>query len=251
LTSPWAFTTFRSVISGHRPDRRHTWKLGTLPLMAARTDREPSVRAGPAKMTAPCRAACSLLVFLTASSAARAQQEDSTHAPDRFAGVTEARLDSLYGPLLYLMQADERGIYPTLSVGGKRDYLRRFWARRDPTTGTPGNELADEFYGRITEANRKFREGGAAQIPGWRTDRGRIFLKHGLPDEVLSRPQPPGGLPYEVWKYTRKRLLKYCFVDLTRFGNYALVWTNDRLEKSEPNWRQLLGWEAYEDVMRF
>src|SRR5207302_313988 len=83
-------------------------------------------------------------------------------------------------------------------------------------------------------ATRRFREGGAAQIPGWRTDRGRVFIRLGPPDEVLSRPQPPGSLPYEVWKYTRQRQLKYCFVDLTRFGNYVLLWTNDRLEPSEP-----------------
>jgi GWxTD domain-containing protein len=197
------------------------------------------------------RVACALLAFLSAGPPAPAQQVDSTHLADRFAEATESRLDSLYGPLLYVMEAGERGIYSTLSVRGKRDYLRRFWARRDPTPGTPENELEEEFYARIAQATRKFREGGAARIPGWRTDRGRIYVKYGPPDEVLSRPQPPGGLPYEVWKYTRKRLLKYCFVDLTGFGNFVLVWTNDRHEKSEPGWRQLLGWEAYEEVLRF
>ncbi|HYT82070.1 MAG TPA: GWxTD domain-containing protein [Gemmatimonadales bacterium] len=198
-----------------------------------------------------CRIACWLLLALATIPAAWAQQGDSSVARDRFVDATEARLDSLYEPLLYLMKADERGIYPALSVKAKRDYLRRFWTRRDPTPGTPENELADEFYARVADANRRFREGGAFRIPGWRTDRGRIFIKYGPPDEVLSRPRPPGSLPYEVWKYTRKRLLKYCFVDLTRFGNYALVWTDDRLERSEPNWRQLLGGEAYEEVVRF
>lgn len=199
------------------------------------------------------RVACALLAFLTAGSAARAQQEDSTHAPppDRFAEATESRLDSLYGPLLYLMQADERGLYPTLSVSGKRDYLRRFWTRRDPTPGTPGNELADEFYARIADANRRFREGGAAQIPGWRTDRGRIYIRYGPPDEILSRPQPEFTLPYEAWKYTRGKLRKYVFLDVTRFGNYALIYTNDIREPSRPNWRELLGERAWEDVLRF
>ena len=176
---------------------------------------------------------------------------DSSTVRDRFASATTAQLDSLYGPLLFLMQPDERGIYPTLTPSGKRDYLRRFWSRRDPTPGTAENELEEDFYRHIAEANRRFHEGGAAQIPGWRTDRGRIVIRLGPPDEVLSRPQPPGSLPYEVWKYTRHRQLKYCFVDLTRFGNYVLLWTNDRQESSEPNWRQLLGYEAYEEVVRF
>lgn len=203
------------------------------------------------------RVACPLLVLLAAGAAAggggRAQQRDSSGARDRFTAATELRLDSLYGPLLYLMQAEERGIYPALSVGGKRDYLRRFWDRRDPTPGTPENEMEDEFYARTAEANRRFREGGAGAISGWRTARGRIFIKHGAPDDVLSRPRPPATLPYEVWKYTRQPGggLKYCFVDVTGFGNYALVWTTDPNERSERNWQQLLGREAYEDVMRF
>ncbi len=136
---------------------------------------------------------------------------------DRFGPAGEARLDSLYAPLIYLMADAERGIYPTLAADGKRRFLRAFWARRDPTPGTPRNEAEEDFYERIAQANRRFREGGAGQIPGWRTDRGRIFLKYGDPDEVLSRPQPGSTLPFEVWKYTRGKLRKFCFMDLTRF----------------------------------
>ena len=170
---------------------------------------------------------------------------------DRFAPAGEALLDSLYAPLIYLMSDAERGIYPTLTLDGKRRYLRAFWARRDPTPGTPRNEEEEDFYERIAAANRRFREGGAAQIPGWRTDRGRIFLKYGDPDEVLSRPQPGSTLPFEVWKYTRGKLRKFCFMDLTRFGNYSLIYTNDVTEASRPNWRELLGADAWDEVMRF
>ncbi len=192
-----------------------------------------------------------VLLALSALSPAAAAQRHSTPVRDRFADLPEARLDSLYGPLVYLMQAEERGIYPGLTVSGKRDYLRRFWVRRDPSPTTPQNELEEEFYVRVGEANRRFHEGGAAQIPGWRTDRGRIFIKYGLPDEVLSRPQPGPTLPYEVWKYTRGKSHKFCFVDLTRFGNYVLVYAADAAEPSQPSWRELLGREAYEQVLRF
>ena len=170
---------------------------------------------------------------------------------DRFGPAGEALLDSLYAPLIYLMTDAERGIYATLAPDGKRRFLRAFWARRDPTPGTPHNEAEDDFYQRIAEANRRFREGGAGQIPGWRTDRGRIFLKYGDPDEVMSRPQPGSTLPFEVWKYTRGKLRKFCFMDLTRFGNYSLIYTNDITEASRPNWRELLGSEAWDEVMRF
>ena len=170
---------------------------------------------------------------------------------DSFDGRSEAQLDTLYAPLLYVMTEAEQGVYPTLSVEAKRNYMRQFWARRDPTPGTPRNEAQEDYYRRIADANQRFREGGTATIPGWRTDRGRIFLKYGQPDEVLSRPQAGRANPYEVWKYTRGRALKYVFLDQTRFGNYAMIWTDDRREPSRPNWQELLGPEAVLDVERF
>jgi GWxTD domain-containing protein len=172
-------------------------------------------------------------------------------ARDLFEGLSEAALDTLYGPLVYLMNESEQGLYPSLTLEGKRNYLRQFWAKRDPSPGTAQNEGYDDYYRRIAEANRRFREGGAAEIPGWRTDRGRIFLRYGPPDEVLSRPQAGSTNPYEVWKYTRVRPLKYVFLDQTRFGNYALIWTDNRREPSRPNWVELLGPEAVQDVERF
>ena len=176
----------------------------------------------------------------------------ATPAPrDAFEGRTEAQLDTLYAPLVYVMTEDEQGVYPSLSVDGKRNFLRQFWARRDPTPGDPRNEAQEEYYRLIAEANKRYREGGTAQIPGWRTDRGRVFLKYGAPDEILSRPLASGSNPYEVWKYTRGRARKYVFYDQTRFGNYVLIFTNDRREAGRPNWQELLGPEGVQDVERF
>lgn len=172
-------------------------------------------------------------------------------ATDAFAQLTEDALDTLYRPLVYLMEAGERGIYEDLSVEGKRNYLRQFWGRRDPSPGTPGNEAQDQFYRLIAEANRLFREGGAAEVPGWRTDRGRIFARYGEPDELLRRPQSGSTKPYEAWKYTRGRLRKFVFLDETGLGNYVLIYTDERREPSRANWRELLGPEAAEDVDRF
>ena len=170
---------------------------------------------------------------------------------DVFASMTEAQLDTLYLPLVYLMTREEQGIYDPLGVRGKREYLRQFWTRRDPTPGTARNEAQEDFYSRIAEANDRYSERGAVVTPGWRTDRGRIFIKHGPPDEILQRPQESNTNPYEAWKYTRSRGLKYVFMDLTKFGNYALIFATDRREPSRPNWQQLLGRDAVLDVQRF
>jgi GWxTD domain-containing protein len=170
---------------------------------------------------------------------------------DRYTGKNEAQLDSLYGPLIYVMSSDEQGLYAGLTLDGKRSFLRRFWAKRDPSRGTPQNEVEATYYARIAQVDHEFREGGSARIPGWRTDRGRIYIKYGAPDEVLSRPQAGGSNPYVVWKYTRGRPLKYVFMDQTQFGNYALIYTDDRREPSRPNWQALLGPEGVLDVQRF
>jgi GWxTD domain-containing protein len=175
----------------------------------------------------------------------------SSPAPSRFDAMTEAQLDSAYEPLIYRMRSDEQGIYSGLTVESKRRFLRQFWAKRDPTPGTAANQEMDAFYQRIDEANRRFREGGASETPGWRTDRGRIYIKNGEPDDKLQRPQAGSTAPYEVWKYTRTRELIFVFLDQTRFGNYSLIYTNDRREVSRPDWADLLGPEAVKDVQRF
>ncbi len=164
------------------------------------------------------------------------------------ASLTEPELDEAYQPLIYLMSADEQGVYSSLSLEGKRKWLRQFWARRDLTAGTRRNEERDRFYAAIEEANRRYREGGASAIPGWRTDRGRIFIKYGAPDEVMERKVQSGASPYEICKYTRNRSLKYVFMDLTRFGNYSLIFTNDVRERSRPNWQEMLGEEGLRDL---
>ncbi len=170
---------------------------------------------------------------------------------DLFDGMAESQLDELYGPLIYMMSAGEQGVFSSLSVEGKRSWLRQFWAKRDPSPGTPDNEARSRFYSAIRDANRRFGEGGASRVPGWRTDRGRIYVKYGAPDEVLERRSGGSTYPYEVWKYTRVRALKYVFMDLTRFGNYTLIYTDDRREPSRSNWQELLGPEALQDVQRF
>ncbi|HEV2672120.1 MAG TPA: GWxTD domain-containing protein, partial [Gemmatimonadales bacterium] len=179
------------------------------------------------------------------------QQQAAAGASDVFSQMTEAKLDTLFAPLFYLAPVSELNVYRGLSLEGKRRFLRNFWRERDPTPGTPDNELQQGFYQRLAEANRRFREGGAAEIPGWRTDRGKIFILHGEPDEIMRRPQNGNSNPWEAWKYTQARALKYVFYDQTRLGNYQLVYTDDRKEKGMPGWERLVGQDAVDEIARF
>jgi GWxTD domain-containing protein len=172
-------------------------------------------------------------------------------ADDPFAGASEARLDSLYAPLeLILDAATEAGVYRNLSVEGKRRFLREFWRRRDPTPGTAANEAMVDFYRQVAYANSAFHQARVAAMPGWRTDRGRIYLRHGRPDEMLQRPVA-SPRPFEVWRYTRDRGYWYVFVDWNNMGDYHLIATNDRREPGQQNWETTLGREGTEEVKRF
>jgi GWxTD domain-containing protein len=170
---------------------------------------------------------------------------------DPFERASELQLDSMYAPLVYLLEAREQQVYDQLAVDGKRRFLREAWAARDPAHGTGGvNREMARFYAAVDYANQAFREGGAGQVPGWRTDRGRVFLRNGRWDEILRRPMASPS-PYVVWKYTRGRQRYYVFQDRSGLGHYQLIGTNDRHETGLQNWSQLMGMENYTDVARF
>src|SRR5260370_26802110 len=122
----------------------------------------------------------------------------------------------------------------SVRVEGKRRFLRDFWRKRGPTPDTPENEQMVAFYGRIAQANQRFREGRGASIPGWRTDRGRIFLVQGEPDDVRREPARGPSYAWENWKSTKGRELYYLCLDRPRLGTYSLVYTRDRRESSAP-----------------
>ncbi len=143
----------------------------------------------------------------------------------------------------YIITDEERTAFLRLTNNEEREqFIEQFWLRRDPTPDTVENEFKEEHYRRIAYANERFASG----IPGWRTDRGRIYIIWGPADETESHPsggsydRPPeegGGTtstyPFEKWRY---RYLEGIgndvileFVDPTGTGEYHL--TMDPSEK--------------------
>src|SRR6185295_17409776 len=95
----------------------------------------------------------------------------------------------------YIITDEERKAFKALKTDEERDqFIEQFWLRRDPDPDTPENEYKEEYYQRIQYANEKFASG----IPGWRTDRGRIYIMFGKPDELESHP---AGGSYERPSY--------------------------------------------------
>jgi GWxTD domain-containing protein len=119
--------------------------------------------------------------------------------------------------VVYIITPAERVAFLVLPTDAEREaFIEQFWLRRDPTPGTSANEFKDEHYSRIAYANTNF----ASTLPGpggvgWRSDRGRIYIMYGPPDEKEShsaggtylRPLQGGGVvttttfPSELWRY--------------------------------------------------
>jgi GWxTD domain-containing protein len=143
----------------------------------------------------------------------------------------------------YIITDEERKVFKTLQTDDERQtFIENFWLRRDPTPDTEENEFREEHYRRIAYANDRFASG----IPGWKTDRGRIYIEYGPADEIDShpsggtyeRPYEEGGgststYPFEQWRYRyiegigTNIILE--FVDTTMSGEYRL--TMDPSEK--------------------
>lgn len=94
-----------------------------------------------------------------------------------------------------------------------------FWRKKDPTPETPRNEFYEEHVRRFEFANERFR---TAHTQGWKTDRGRIYIVYGPPDQVETYPYDMDRDPTEVWQYN-KLGRRFVFVDETGFGDYRLV----------------------------
>src|SRR6266849_2356749 len=137
----------------------------------------------------------------------------------------------------YIITDEERTAWKRLSTDEEREqFIEQFWLRRDPTPDTLENEFKEEHYRRIAYANEHYASG----IPGWKADRGRIYITYGPADEIEShpsggsyeRPMAEGGgqtstYPFEQWRY---RYIEGIgndiiieFVDPTMTGEYRMT----------------------------
>jgi len=157
-------------------------------------------------------------------------------APVRDRAAVLASLETPYQKWLgedvrWIISDDERTAFNRLRTDDEREaFIMQFWLRRDPTPGTPENEMKEENYRRIAFANDHFTE----KIPGWRTDRGMVYIKYGPPDTLDSHGATASTYPYEIWHYPDITGLstpaEFEFVDPTMTGRYHL--TRDPSEKN-------------------
>ncbi len=137
----------------------------------------------------------------------------------------------------YIITDEERQAFKRLQNAEEREqFIEQFWLRRDPSSGSGENEYKEEHYRRMAYANEHFASG----VPGWKTDRGRIYITFGPPDEIeahpsggtYQRPAEEGGgststFPFEKWRYRNitdvGQDVVIEFVDPTMSGEYRIT----------------------------
>ena len=159
-------------------------------------------------------------------------------------------LDSAFAPLYYVATPTELKVWnKSLSDDAKRRYLTEFWQSRDPDKGSQVNEARDQFYAAIAFANKNYKE---RNIPGWKTDRGRIYAKNGAAMSVWRRAQIQRAPPFEVWNYQEKGQGRwYIFADRTGVGDWRLLVSSDLKEPKQPDWRNILTEDGVREAGRF
>jgi GWxTD domain-containing protein len=184
--------------------------------------------------------------------ASAAQQDQSNGKKSKAKGQSDRQLlkelDSQYKKwldedVIYIISPEERNAFIHLQTNEEREqFIEAFWQRRNPDPDSPENTFKEEHYRRIAYANEHFASG----MPGWKTDRGRIYIAWGNPDErdehtsgeQYDRPMDQGGgttttYAYETWRYRYAEGLgenfEMEFVDPTGTGEFHL--TMDPSEK--------------------
>ena len=141
-----------------------------------------------------------MLALAGALAAWQSSTPSGTQAPPASQANASPYTKWLEEDVVYIIEAKERTAFLNLKTNEERDhFIEQFWLRRDPTPGTAANEFKEEHYRRIAYANQHF----ASSLPGWKTDRGRIYIMFGSPDEIESHPNgaPQRALPFDVWRY--------------------------------------------------
>jgi GWxTD domain-containing protein len=156
-----------------------------------------------------------------------------------FAGLTNDELADEFRQAQYVASSDDIKAFEKLTTAeARREFLAKFWTRVENTQDGQTNLTRATYLERVTKANQRYSIMGR---PGWHTDRGRVYILYGQPDEVQRFPSSQDSKPYEIWNYySLENGVIFVFIDLRGFGNYELVHSTKRGELQDEGWEQYL-----------
>jgi len=158
-------------------------------------------------------------------------------ASSEFGRMDEKMLDNEFKYVCYIATAEEKQIYNSLkSVDSKKKFLFLFWERRNPNKGSGINEYREQYLERIRYCEKKF---ASFTRDGWRTDRGRVYIKYGPPSDIEHFPNTDITYPYEIWHYDQLQTgVIFVFADFQGFGEYVLLHSTLVGEIQNPDWKR-------------
>jgi len=118
----------------------------------------------------------------------------------------------------YIISEDSLDKYVESNIENQKLFFNTYWELRDPNHNSSVNKLMEEYFGRVNTSNREF---STFENNGWLTDRGRLLIKFGQPDDIERHPFELNSNPYVIWRYYALRKV-FLFVDRTGFGDYQL-----------------------------
>lgn len=151
---------------------------------------------------------------------------------------SEEQLNHEFEQLRYLTSQEQKSIFSNLDIESKRVFLAKFWYRFDQAPETEINEFKTRYLQLIEHANLNY---GSMNKEGWKTDRGRILLTYGIPDEIDRNYMAIDMKPYEIWHYHElEGGVQFIFADLTGFGDFDLLHSTYSRELYQPDWERLV-----------
>ena len=154
--------------------------------------------------------------------------------------MTEEELDQEFEYARYLATSSEKKTYKKANLEGKREFLKRFWNTRTLTADhlKEGDNFRNDYLGRVETANQMFR---GSFKEGWKTDRGRVLLVYGKPDDIERMTFGMGEKSHEIWHYhSLQGGVQFVFVDKQELGDMELVHSTARGELYDDNWARWL-----------
>ena len=160
---------------------------------------------------------------------------NSDFLSSEFGVYTEEECDYMFNVAKYIATDTEKKQYTQLdSLDTKREFLFNFWKLRDYEPQTARNEYKDDYMERAAYVEKNF---GNRFKEGYKSDRGRVYLLYGEPDQRDRFPNERYLKPYEIWTYNGiEGGVEFVFADMTGFSNYELVHSTKRGELRDDNW---------------
>lgn len=152
---------------------------------------------------------------------------------------SEKELDNEWQQASYIATTEEKRLYKQLDTEvGKREFLGNFWG--DLLKGRAGNDpiLRDDYLRSVEIANEEYSKVGK---PGWKTDRGRVYIMYGKPEYIERFQNVAESKPHEIWNYYDiEGGVIFVFIDRRGFGDMDLVHSTKRGELQYANWEEYL-----------